>query len=99
MILTAAAKVATAAKVAAAAKSAASGASSPLFFDFTKSWPGQMDLIAWAQKMGPGMSTLLIILGIIYLAFGFYLFKGLIVVNAGFVGAWIGAAIGDKSGS
>ena len=95
MILAAATKVASSA----VAKTAAGASTSPLFFNFTNTWPGQMDLIAWAQKMGPGMATLLIILGIIYLAFGFYLFKGLIVVNAGFVGAWIGVAIGAKSGS
>jgi hypothetical protein len=62
-------------------------------------WPGQMDLLKWAQNMGPGAATLLIILGIIYLLFGFYLFKGLVVVNAGFVGAWVGAMIGERSGS
>lgn len=62
-------------------------------------WPGQMDLLQWSQKMGPGMATLLILLGIIYLLFGFYLFKGLVVVNAACVGAWLGAVIGDSSGS
>jgi hypothetical protein len=62
-------------------------------------WPGQMDLLDWSQKMGPGTATLLIVLGIIYLLFGFYLFRGLVVINAGFVGAWLGAVIGDHSGS
>ncbi len=62
-------------------------------------WPGQMDLISWSQRMGPGTATLLILLGIIYLMFGFYLFKGLIVMNAAFVGAWAGAIVGESSGS
>ena len=62
-------------------------------------WPGQMDLLNWSQKMGPGMATLLIMLGVIYLLFGFYLFKGLVVANAAIAGALIGAAIGHRSGS
>jgi hypothetical protein len=63
------------------------------------SWPSQMDLLQWSQQMGPGMATVLILLGIIYLMFGFYLFKGLVVMNAACVGAWFGAMIGDRSGS
>src|SRR6478736_3951525 len=62
-------------------------------------WPNQMDLLTWSQKMGPGMATVLILLGIIYLMFGFYLFKGLVVMNAACVGAWIGAMVGERSGS
>ena len=86
----------------AAAMSAAKAKASSSWFQslpFSGQWPGQMDLLQWTQKMGPGMATLLILLGIIYLMFGFYLYKGLIVVNAGFVGAWIGAMIGERSGS
>ena len=62
-------------------------------------WPGQMDLLQWSQRMGPGMATLLILLGIVYLLFGFYLFKGLLVVNAAIAGAVLGAIIGQRSGS
>lgn len=62
-------------------------------------WPGQMDLLQWSQKMGPGISTLLIMLGVIYLLFGFYLFKGLVVANAAIAGALLGAALGHRSGS
>src|SRR5688572_31184525 len=83
------------------AKAAGAAAGAPWYesLSFSGHWPGQMDLLQWTQKMGPGMATLLILLGIIYLMFGFYLYKGLIVVNAGFVGAWIGAMIGERSGS
>ena len=91
-----------AAKAATAAKSAADAASSSPWFQsisLPNQWPGQLDLLQWSQKMGPGMATLLIILGIIYLLFGFYLFKGLVVVNAACVGAWLGATIGGPSGS
>ena len=62
-------------------------------------WPGQMDLLQWTQKMGPGMATLLILLGIVYLAFGFYLFKGLVIMNAACIGAWLGVVVGEGSGS
>ena len=62
-------------------------------------WPDQMDLIAWSQRMGPGMATLLILLGIVYVLFGFYLFKGLLVANAAIAGALLGAVIGHRSGS
>lgn len=62
-------------------------------------WPGQMDLLQWSAKMGPGMATLLIMLGVIYLLFGFYLFKGLVIANAAIAGAILGAAIGHRSGS
>src|SRR3954470_3644109 len=63
------------------------------------SWPSQLDLLQWSQKMGPGMATVLILLGIVYLMFGFYLFKGLLVMNAACVGAWVGALVGERTGS
>lgn len=62
-------------------------------------WPGQLDLLQWSQKMGPGMATLLILLGIVYLLFGLYLFKGLVVANAAIAGALVGAMIGHRSGA
>ena len=45
------------------------------------------------------MATLLILLGIIYLLFGLYLFKGLVVANAAIAGALLGAMIGHRSGA
>ena len=93
--------LAAAAKAAATAAKNGSDGSSPWFqsISLPNQWPGQLDLLQWSQKMGPGMATLLIILGIIYLLFGLYLFKGLVVVNAACVGAWLGATIGGPSGS
>jgi hypothetical protein len=93
-----------AAKTAAAAvaKTGADGASTSSWlqtFSVPSQWPRQMDLLEWSQKMGPGMATLLIILGIIYLLFGLYMFRALVVFNAACVGAWLGAAIGTPSGS
>jgi hypothetical protein len=99
MILAAAAKAAVKASSAAAAAKGAQGSTWFGTFSWPGKWPGQLDLLQWSQQMGPGMATLLIILGIIYLLFGFYLFKGLVVFNAACVGAWIGASVGDASGS
>lgn len=62
-------------------------------------WPVQADLISWCQSMGPGLATLLIILGVVYLLFGFYMFKALVVLNAALMGAWIGIALGERTGA
>jgi hypothetical protein len=99
---TAASKVATAAPVVAPAAPSSAATNTAQWLQSVQmpsTWPNQMDLLTWSQKMGPGMATVLIILGIIYLMFGFYLFKGLVVMNAACVGAWIGAMIGERSGS
>lgn len=70
----------------------------PAWFDITINWPAQGDLISWCHNMGPGLATLLVIAGIVYLVFGVYLFKALVTLNAGLVGAYLGAMIGYKTG-
>jgi hypothetical protein len=87
--------------IAAAARAATSPTTEPWIHSIQvpAHWPGQMDLLQWSQKMGPGMATLLIMLGVIYLLFGFYLFKGLVIANAAIAGALFGAAVGHRSGS
>jgi hypothetical protein len=62
-------------------------------------WPAQTDLLQWCQNMGPGEATALIIGGIIYLLYGYYIFRGLVLLNAGFFGAYIGGRVGEKAGS
>jgi hypothetical protein len=69
----------------------------PDWFRPPQHWPSQGDLINWCQHMSPGLAALLILLGIIYLTFGFKLFKGLVMLNAAAVGAAIGLAIGQKT--
>jgi len=49
--------------------------------------------------MGPGLAALLILLGVIYLLFGYNIFKALVVLNAACVGAAVGMVIGDKTGA
>jgi hypothetical protein len=56
--------------------------------------PQQGDLLTWCQEMRPGTSMLLIIMGIIYLLFGYRIIKTLVMINAIVLGAVIGASIG-----
>lgn len=62
-------------------------------------WPGQGDLLHWCQTMSPGAATILIIGGLVYLAFGWYMFKGLVMLNAALLGAFVGALLGHKGGN
>ncbi|MGA3065900.1 MAG: hypothetical protein ABSF29_03530 [Tepidisphaeraceae bacterium] len=56
--------------------------------------PQQGDLLTFCQEMRPGTSMLLIMLGIIYLLFGYRIIKSLIMMNAIVLGAAVGAEIG-----
>lgn len=56
--------------------------------------PEQTDLLQWCRDLNPGAATLLIVAGIVYLLFGFYLFKWLVTLNAALVGAYLGSLIG-----
>ncbi|HMB95126.1 MAG TPA: hypothetical protein VKK61_03725 [Tepidisphaeraceae bacterium] len=62
-------------------------------------WPVQADLLQWCQTMGPGEATILVMGGIVYLLYGYYIFRGLVLLNAGFFGAYVGSRIGEKAGS
>ena len=62
-------------------------------------FPEQADLLTFAQKMGPGLAALMIIMGIVYLLFGFQLYRLLVLANAIAAGAIVAGAIGDKSGA
>jgi hypothetical protein len=59
-------------------------------------WPGQLDLVDWCSHMGPALAALLIVIGVVYLLWGFNIFKILMIVNAIVIGAVIGAVIGEK---
>ncbi len=58
-------------------------------------WPAQSDLLAMCQQMGPGLAALLVLLGVVYLLFGYNIYKGLIVLNAAVLGAAVGATLGE----
>jgi hypothetical protein len=55
--------------------------------------PHQGDLLGRCQQMTPEMAVLLVLLGMVYLLFGFKIFKALVMLNASVVGAWIGMSL------
>jgi hypothetical protein len=57
-------------------------------------WPAQMDLLTACQNLMPGEACLLVLLGIVYLLFGYAIFKPLVTFNAMAAGAYVGALIG-----
>ena len=70
----------------------------PGWLDFPAHWPAQTDLLQWCHEMGSAVALLLILLGLVYLLFGFHLFKPLVLLNAAFVGAIAGVLISHKTG-
>src|SRR5438045_7645012 len=68
------------------------------WLNFPAHWPGQTDLLVWFNDMGSAVALLLIMLGLVYLLFGFYLFKPLVLLNAAFIGSMIGVFISGKTG-
>jgi hypothetical protein len=61
--------------------------------------PAQGDMLSWAQNMGPAMAALLVVAGIIYLAFGVYFYRGLVTLNAALAGVYLGGLLGAKFGN
>src|SRR5438128_1788356 len=62
-------------------------------------WPAQGDLLQWCQHMGPATAAILILAGIVYLAFGIYIYRTLVTVNAAVVGTYLGGLLGNKLGN
>jgi hypothetical protein len=77
---------------------AANAAHGQAFQPMTR-FPGQMDLLGWCQQMGAGTALLLILLGAVYLLYGWSIFKVLITLNVAIVGAYAGAALGQHFGA
>src|SRR5271155_1252674 len=59
-------------------------------------WPRENDLVTWWQTLGPATSALLLAAGLIFLLWGFPVFKYLMMLNAGIIGAYLGASVGHK---
>ncbi len=74
-------------------------ASNTLHIPIPTHWPEQTDIISLCQNMGPAPAALLVGLGIVYLLFGFYWYKTLIMVNAICLGAFLGLVIGQRFGN
>lgn len=56
-----------------------------------------MDLLTACQNMGPGEACILVLLGIVYLMFGYSIFKFLVSLNALAAGAYLGALLGKNA--
>ena len=89
------------AQAARATANVASDASKPgySYLHLPSHWPLQGDLLHYCHIMGPGLAAGLILGGIVYLLFGFYIFKILVTLNAALLGAYFGAVLGEKSGA
>ena len=68
------------------------------WLEFPRHWPAQADLLVWCQDMSAALALMLVLLGIVYLLFGFYLFKPLVLLNAAFIGAMTGVYVSQKVG-
>ena len=68
------------------------------WLDFPRHWPAQADLLVWCQEMGAALALMMVLLGVVYLLFGFYLFKPLVLLNAAFVGAMTGVYLSQSFG-
>jgi hypothetical protein len=60
-------------------------------------WPAQNDLLTWCQTMTPGTAAILCILGVVFLLFGWYMYRALVTLNAALFGAYIGAYLGSRT--
>src|SRR4051794_20414307 len=62
-------------------------------------WPMQTDLLQWCQTMSPGSATVLVMGGMVYLLFGWYIFRALMMLNSAVLGAYLGGRVGQHGGS
>jgi hypothetical protein len=68
------------------------------WLNFPTHWPAQTDLLVWFHEMGSAVALLLVLLGLVYLLFGYHLFKPLVLLNAAFVGAMVGVFVSGRTG-
>jgi hypothetical protein len=62
-------------------------------------WPVQGDLLLWTQNMGALTAAMLVLTGVVYLMFGVYWYRTLVMANAAFLGVYIGGLVGDSAGN
>ncbi|HUB26657.1 MAG TPA: hypothetical protein VL992_14625 [Tepidisphaeraceae bacterium] len=60
-------------------------------------WFREAEFIKWCQLLGPGMAVLLLLLGVIFLLWGYPVFRYLIMLNFGVAAAYLGAALGKNA--
>lgn len=61
-------------------------------------FPSQNELLRWCTDMGVGSSILLMLMGVVYLMYGYKMFKHLVLLNAALIGGYIGAILGVRFG-
>ena len=57
----------------------------------------EADLLAQCRHTHAAVAVLLVLGGVVFLLWGFYAFKGLVLMNAALVGAWAGYLIGQRN--
>lgn len=62
-------------------------------------WPAQIDMLHWCQSLTPLTGVLLMAGGILYLVFGWSIYRVLISANAAVIGGFLGAMVGEPLGS
>jgi hypothetical protein len=62
-------------------------------------WPSLDEVLQWCHGMHPGTAAILVLIGVLYLLFGYYMFKGLVLLNAAALGAALGALLGSHQGA
>jgi hypothetical protein len=77
----------------------ASSSNAGLLASIPRSLPREGDLLGWCQHMSPGVAALLVMVGIVYLLFGFQIFKILVLLNAAIFGGFAGACAGGEGES
>jgi hypothetical protein len=68
------------------------------WLNFPTQWPAQADLLVWCHDMSAALALMLVLLGAVYLLFGFYLFKPLVMLNAAFIGSVTGVMFSWRFG-
>ena len=58
--------------------------------------PTYADVMRWCHNMDPGSAALLIVLGIVFLLFGFTIYRALIALTAAILGAYLGFGLTAK---
>jgi hypothetical protein len=62
-------------------------------------FPHISDVLNFCRHMGPAEAALFLIIGVLMILFGINLYKAVVMINAGLVGAAIGMFIGEKAGN
>ena len=58
-----------------------------LIVSLPQHWPAQTDLLTYCQTMTPGTAAIMLVLGVVFLMFGWYMYKALVTLNAALFGA------------